>query len=379
MCIVLLEHTFLLSAYSMERIPFVIVYKKKSTSMRRIATPYKRRRGYVIRKREPIIVTVCLGDDRSECTTQNSWRLDLAKRVTRRIARVGWKNLDAVLFPGGFLQIGPHLRPHPIDVRIFRVDRSGITKRLRSCARFLTDSPGVKFVVGIDGRKYSNGDSGDQLCVGVSESGIEGIASKIFPVNRAERGRKPESKSLVLEYADFGSSHRLINLANGHRALLCACYDMFGVAEGGSKPGRRGKAIRRIAKGETEVKGRAAISKAKAECLTRWLELMKREAPSVALAAIHRFAGHSTAYWQKHGIASASAALGGGYALGAAHFEGGLPKHSGSSPLAAAQVEKSHLRQGVHRKQNAWIPKDGFTFESQGVEVLVRLFDGNDV
>jgi hypothetical protein len=31
--------------------------------------------------------------------------------------------------------------------------------------------------------------------------------------------------------ADFGSPHRIVTLANGSRALLCACYDVFGVAE----------------------------------------------------------------------------------------------------------------------------------------------------
>jgi hypothetical protein len=183
---------------------------------------------------------------------------------------------------------------------------------------------------------------------------------------------------LVLEYADFGSSHRVIELPSGHRALLCACYDMFGVAEQGPEPGRRGKDIRRIANADIEIKDSRNFLDARRECLSRWHELVKRRAPSVALAAIHGFDGHSTAYWQKHGIASASAALAKGYAVGAAHFEGGLPKHADSSILAAAHVKKSHLKNGVNRSQNAWHPTKSFQFKSQGIDVLVRLFDGND-
>jgi len=40
---------------------------------------------------------------------------------------------------------------------------------------------------------------------------------------------------------------------------------------------------------------------------------------SVGLGAIHGFRQNSTAYWQKHGVATCSASLG-GFAVGAAHF-----------------------------------------------------------
>lgn len=333
----------------------------------------------MVKRREPVIATVCIGDDCAGKTSQNGWRLDLAKDVACKIERREWKHLDAVLFPGGFLRITDHIRPYPPDVRVSKVEASGIGRRLATCARLLTGSPGVKFVIGVDGTKYANGDAGDQLCVAVGQDGVEGIASKIFPVGKAETGAKPESKKLVLEYADFGSKDRIIELPNGHRGLLCACYDMFGVAEQGRKPGTRGKALRRIAKADTEIEDREELKEARKECLSRWRSLMTREAPSVALAAIHGFGGHSTAYWQKHGIASASAAMNKGYALGAAHFHNGMPKHAKSSTLAAAQVGKAHLKQGVDRRQHAWDPTDSFMFNWEGVDVLVRLFDGNSV
>jgi hypothetical protein len=335
--------------------------------------------GGVVKRREPIVATVCVGDYGAEKINQNGWRLDLAKDVARKIEEQEWEHLDAVVFPGGFLRIRQHIRPYPPDTRISRVQASGIVKRLATCARMLTGSPGVKLVVGVDGRKYANGDAGDQLCVAVGEDGVEGIASKIFPVGKAKAGEEPESKKLVLEHADFGSKHRLISLPNGHRGLLCACYDMFGVAEQGRRPGARGKAIRRIAKADVEIEDRQELKAARQECLSRWKDLMQREAPSVALGAIHGFGGHSTAYWQKHGIASASAAMGKGYALGAAHFHNGLPKRAGSSTLAAAQVSKAHLKHGVDRRQNAWSPADSVRYKWYGVDVLIRLFDGNSV
>lgn len=328
-------------------------------------------------KRKPIVVTVCIDDYCSDRITQNAWRLDLAKDVTRRIEAREWKNLDAVLFPGGFLRSARHVRPHSHDVRVARIAKLGLVAKLSACARLLRASPGVNIVVGIDGPKYQNGDSGDQLCVAVNVGGVAGIASKIFPVGRAEGGGLPESKRLVLEHADFGDTHRLVKLANGERALLCACYDMFGVAERNPTPGARGKAIRRIAKGKAEIRNPSELREAKSECLSMWHALLKREDPSVALAAIHGFYGHSTAYWQKHGIASASAALDKGYALGAAHFLRGLPKHTTASTLAAQGVAKAHLKKGIDRTQNAWRPSDSISFESQGVSVLARLFDAN--
>jgi hypothetical protein len=90
----------------------------------------------------------------------------------------------------------------------------------------------------------------------------------------------------------------------------------------------------------------------------------------VALSAIHGFSGSKTVFWQRHGIAASSAALGEGFSLGAAHFFGGLPRSSDRSVLAAKRVPDAHLQEGHGRSSHSWLPQDHFVYQG----ALVRLF-----
>jgi hypothetical protein len=82
-----------------------------------------------------------------------------------------------------------------------------------------------------------------------------------------------------------------------------------------------------------------------------WHQLLRCQQPDIAIAVVHRFERPGLdGYWQRHGIATASAALG-GFAIGAAHFHRWLP-HRLETPLAAFGVPADHLAQGPHRR--AW-------------------------
>jgi hypothetical protein len=153
--------------------------------------------------------------------------------------------------------------------------------------------------------------------------------------------------------------------------MLLACYDMYGVAECGDVNGTRPRYIQRIGDGQCEVnRGEPGFKDRLTKNLTAFRTL--RDTATVGIVAIH---WNPTTYWQRHGIATCSAALGSGFAVGAAHFDE-LPGQPDSSTLAAACVPQEHLEAGAGKKRtaNSWMPKEYFGVRSQQGSALVRLF-----
>ena len=109
--------------------------------------------------------------------------------------------------------------------------------------------------------------------------------------------------------------------------------------------------------------------------LAAWAELLASRAPDVAIASIHGFDGPaSDRHWQRHGIARASAALGGALVVAAAHFER-LPS-SGTSTLAACGVPKRHLTTGAARPACALRPSLSLPIVNRsGSSAMLRLFE----
>jgi hypothetical protein len=96
---------------------------------------------------------------------------------------------------------------------------------------------------------------------------------------------------------------------------------------------------------------------------------------------VHRFQQPGRdIFWQRHGLATASAALGGGLAVGAAFFTDRLPDERArwSSPLAACGVPREHLSQGLYRPARRFEPIAALTINGRRKgrpHALVRLFD----
>lgn len=79
------------------------------------------------------------------------------------------------------------------------------------------------------------------------------------------------------------------------------------------------------------------------------------------------------AYWQRHGMACAAAAIEGA-AIGAAHFEDWLPDPEAST-LAATKVPKEHLTAGLNRRAHSHPPIDSLVIRKGGRRAaLARLF-----
>jgi hypothetical protein len=101
--------------------------------------------------------------------------------------------------------------------------------------------------------------------------------------------------------------------------------------------------------------------------------MLDQKRPSIAIAVIHRFKRPGLdGYWQRHGIATASAVLG-GFAVGAAHF-GRLPE-SHEAPLAASHVPARHIAAGNHRRAWRCFPSDDRPVRiGRGMAAVLRLY-----
>ena len=175
---------------------------------------------------------------------------------------------------------------------------------------------------------------------------------------------------------DFASPTRVITLGSGRRAILLGCYDAFGVRSLAHPRFANLTAIR-LARDRTGNL-RAPSMELRRGFLREWRAMVAEQAPDLGLVAIHNFIRPGAdGYWQRHGIAGASAALGAVPVIGAAHFNEGLPILAGLSPLASIDVSTSHLDEGAWRRPHAWRPAASLTLpDADGVPVaLIRRFD----
>ena len=107
--------------------------------------------------------------------------------------------------------------------------------------------------------------------------------------------------------------------------------------------------------------------------LAQWTRLVNRA--NAAAIAIHRFGGDgqpfSTSYWRRHGVATASAELG-GWAVAGANFNARLPD-AGVDILAAHRVPYDHIAEGQRRRTCDAVPVRDYVVGDR--EVRIRVFD----
>jgi len=320
------------------------------------------------------IAAVCVTGRPCTQARFNEQRLELIALVVREISRRGWTELDALLFPAGFLRSDAWFGPlHPLD-REHELDASDFADALRFAARRLDRrSPGCQIIVGLDSRKPNWGFRGDQLVVAFNALGVTGSARKIFPVDGDTHGwgRAPY---LLFEH-DPGDERRVIRLANGAEALLSVCYDAFVLSELQIGPTSKRRALRYVSDESDRWRW---FERGEADAyLGRLQSLLSRVRPTVHLVSLHGFeAPGRELRWQRHGIASASAALNGALTVGAGHYNHGLPEDIRTHSLAAQHVGEKHLRQGPHRRAHVRPAQDGFhvRLPNSRLQALIRLF-----
>jgi hypothetical protein len=300
-------------------------------------------------------------------------RITLLDRITDLLrGRDDWHPIDALVLPGGFFRMSRALGPVGFTERRSRVSSEKFAQAACIAVRALDKlSPGFRMITGVLATPRDLTERTEQSSLAFGGSGLVAAARKIFPTAQDSKGKQFTSPF----EGDYSSAHRFLHLANGSVAALNACYDLFGVADIGSDTGARRLAIRRLyTKGGSITRTDDGFIQTRQKCLTAWTELVRQKQPDVALATIHRFrqAGQD-GFWQRHGIARASAALGGALVAGAAHFEVGLPRPT-ISTLASWRVPHAHLSQGLGRKAHRLDPKAFLVAEEEGIKILMRLF-----
>lgn len=326
-------------------------------------------------KRSARIATLCVLGDPVQTTSANRARIKLLEKAVESIqANSSWARLDALLLPGGYFWLSRPIGPLSDTARRSAVLTQAFARAVCRLVRVLHKrSPGCIIVVGTRAKPKAKGEYLEQVCLAFSARTVVGLARKIFPTLSEATG-----KSRTIPYArDYGSALRVVKLASGHRAILSACYDMFGLAEiAESQASERQRALRvfRTDKGLAE-QGDVGFTELKAGSLSQWHQLLEVTGPTIALASIHCFDGPGRdGYWQRHGIAVASSVLKGGLAVGAAHFSYQLPKPT-SSTLASADVPATHLKSGLHRKARTLQAITSLTIcVDNEIVALVRLF-----
>lgn len=322
--------------------------------------------------RSPRIGAVCILGKRALTTRINAQRRRLLAAVASALTQAeDWQDLDALLFPGGFFRLSRFIGH--LDYR----DRKAVLERMpvvrtaiEAAKRLHRRSPGCLVVFGADSSAPAAWEYGDQFCIAVDRTGVVGLARKIFPTDKDTA----HCRRVYVPYAaDYGSQERYVRLASGHLAALSACFDMFAFCGDAALLAQRSVAIRDLRfPGSCPRIEEPGFYRLRRELVASWDRVRYQHRPTVALAAIHGFARPGRdSYWQRHGIAVASAGVLGGLAVGAGHFVQGLPGPS-SSTLAAYQVSRRIIHQGPHRPAHRLLPKAALEL-GQGA-ALARLF-----
>jgi hypothetical protein len=320
------------------------------------------------------IVSVCVLGPKAKRVSANGKRIALLEAIVRRIAGDhGWGGIHAILFPGGFFRLGESVGASAYGDRVAALEVTNFHAAIMAaCGALNGQSNGILLVSGVDSNSPSRQDFGDQMCVAWGAGGIVGLGRKVFPADGDTNG---ERRPLVSYVADFGCRHRYVTLSNGSRGVLAACYDVFGLAETPQQPTERTRYLRFLyERGRVGSPGQPGFLEARHRAIREWRRALLAEKPSLALGAIHRFSRPGRdLFWQRHGLATASAVLGGGLAIGAAHFLERLPIRD-TTPLAAFRVPRAHLHEAQYRAAHRFYPIDEISISTRAGACTVRLF-----
>lgn len=329
------------------------------------------------------IVSVCIRGSKPRRLSYNERQADLLhETIDRLVEASGWDDIDAVIFPGGYFRTGHYVGHMPYRDRAATLEQTQVGRSCRMAADHLSDiGVGALLVVGMDSMNRGPADRGDQLCVAFDSKGVAGIGRKVFPTDGDTNGET--CAPLVCYASDFADPHRIVTLPSGGNAILCACYDVFGVAAAQRQSTLKCGHIRYLMDPDRRTADERGFRQRRRELVSDWARFLIDRRTDVSLGAIHHFRRPGRdIFWQRHGIAAASAALGGGLSVGAAFFAEALPRLHGDgwkSTLAARDVPMRHLANGLTRRAHVHDAIDGFTFGKAadgGPKALVRLFEG---
>jgi predicted amidohydrolase len=323
--------------------------------------------------RSPRLATLCLQGNTAASTKDNVTRTKLLEKAVRFLLQQrAWHPIDALVLPGGFFWLSKSLGATTFERRRALISGERFIPAVTTALEQLQElSPGIRLIAGVMAQPRDKTERTEQAYLAFDRSGLIGAARKMFPTHAESRGRR-----YMTPFADdYRSSERFVGLPNGSVAALHSCYDLFGTADHGSGGGARRSAIKVLRnKGGRVGEGHEGFRASRDTSLATWADLVAAKAPDVLLATIHAFERPGLdGYWQRHGIARASAAHGGALTIGAAHFLDSLPRDG--STLAAYGVPKRELSAGVSRRAHSLTPLYSTVVAAHGMNALLRVFE----
>ena len=318
------------------------------------------------------VITLCVLGRPVRKAKLNSTRLDLLARAAEAAARLSGGGADAVLTPAGFLKLKLKLGFLSWSQRISEVGEHSVGRACQSIAGQLEAASGAKLVVGFDTISYG-GFGPDQMIAVFNGDRVVGCIRKAFP-SASDASGETVRPYRVFEH-DACAAGRTARLGSAV-AALGVCYDGFAFVEAWVGPTAKRRHIAYVA--DDQIGWRWANT-AEQNAIVNEFARINQSKPGLALIAIHGFERPGRElYWQRHGIAAASAALGGALVVGAAHYAKRLPDPEAAlaGTLAAIDVPKDHLWAGLRRKAYGLRPERWTYVRDQfGVPVgLLRLF-----
>lgn len=320
------------------------------------------------------VASLCLHGVPARSMKDNTDRLALLPELVRLLQdHPEWHSLDAIVLPGGTFRLSRALGATDFERRKAILLKEQITAPIREALDQLDMlSPGLTLTAGVLATPRDISERTEQSCLAFRLGGLVGAARKIFPTRQESRGRRFVSPFVD----DFSTRSRVIALSRGSMALLNACYELFGVADLSGNTMARRHAIRRLLtkRGMLTI-GSVGFRAQRDDCLTAIGDVVSSTDLRALLVSIHGFEQSGRdGYWQRHGIARASAACGGALVVGAAHFRKGLPEPEAST-LAAYAVPRSHIADGASRRAHSLSPAHSAILETPGgLRGLVRVF-----
>jgi hypothetical protein len=325
------------------------------------------------KRRSLAVASLCLHGVPAKSMKDNAGRLAMLPELVRLLKEHPEWHVDAVVMPGGTFRLSRALGATDLERRKAILQKEQITAPIRDALSQLdTLSPSLTFITGVLATPRNISERTEQSCLAFRHGDLLGAARKIFPTRQESRGRRFVSPFVD----DFGTRSRAIALSGGSMVLLNACYDVFGVADVSSGTMARRHGIRRLLtkRGMLPI-GSAGFKAQRDDCLVAVGGLIASTPLKGLVVSIHGFEQPGReGYWQRHGIARASAACGGALVVGAAHFRKGLPSPEAST-LAACEVPRSHIADGAYRRANMLAPAYSAILETRmGLRGLLRIF-----
>lgn len=320
------------------------------------------------------VASLCLDGEPARSMKDNVDRLAMLSEVVQFLQnQPKWHSLDAIVLPGGTFRLSRALGATDFERRQAILLKEQITAPIREALDLLDLlSPALTLATGVLATPRDISERTEQSCLAFRCGGLVGAARKVFPTRQESRGRRFVSPFVE----DFATRSRVIALSRGSLALLNACYDIFGVADLAGNTMSRRHAIRRLLtkRGMLPI-GKTGFRAQRDECLAAIGGVVASTDLRALLVSIHGFEQPGRdGYWQRHGIARASAAHGGALVVGAAHFRKGLPAPEAST-LAAYGVPRSQIGDGASRRAHSLAPVHSAILETpKGLRGLLRVF-----